>query len=200
MIKSISYSQTEIISNILKLYNSGRSIDLDPCYNIGGFYKSGEVLDPRIKSDINPLLPGVLKLDVRALPFENSSIKSAIFDPPFLVSGGDSCKMTRRYGGFDSIDDLYAFYYDALCSLHRVLKHGGLLIFKFQDFVSGRKQHLLLPYIYEKARELNFGVRDLFICLSKNRIINTRANSQCHSRKYHCYFLVLKNNKRGSRE
>jgi len=65
MIKSISYSQQEIINNILQLHNNGKPLDFDPCYNVGGFYKNGIVIVPRVKSDINPLLPGVLKLDVR---------------------------------------------------------------------------------------------------------------------------------------
>ena len=69
---------------------------------------------------------------------------------------------------------------------------------KFQDFIIGRKQHLILPYIYSVARELNFAVRDLFILLAKNRI--GYQQSQNHARKYHCYFLVLKCNKRQNKQ
>lgn len=194
LIKSISYDQQEIINNILKLYNKGQPIHFDPCYNVGGFYKNGVVSDPVLKSDINPQLESVLKLDVRDLPFDASSIKSIIFDPPFIVSGNSKCKMAQRYGSFSSLEELKTFYKDSLISLQRVLKHGGLLIFKFQDFIIGRKQHLILPYIYSVARELNFAVRDLFILLAKNRI--GYQQNQNHARKYHCYFLVLKCNKR----
>jgi len=198
MIKSIGSNQYEIINNILALHNGGRSIDFDPCYNIGGFYKNGVVTGPRVRSDINPLCPGVLKLDVRDLPFGNSAFKSIIFDPPFLVSGDreqNKSKMCQKYGSFDSLEELETFYLRSLVSLQRVLKHGGLLIFKCQDFVHGRKQHLVLPYICNKARELNFSCRDLFICIANNRIEN-KISKQQHARKYHCYFLVLKNNKR----
>ena len=52
----------------------------------------------------------------------------------------------------------------------------------------------ILPYIYSVARELNFAVFDLFILLAKNRI--GYQQNQNHARKYHCYFLVLKCNKR----
>jgi len=132
LIKSIGYDQQEIINDILALHNGGRSIDFDPCYNVGGFYKSGAVVVPRIKSDIKPLCPGVLKLDVRKLPFANSFFKSVIFDPPFLVSSGEhsTSHMCQRYGSFESLDDLKEFYRQSLFSLQRVLKHGGLLIFK----------------------------------------------------------------------
>jgi len=198
MIKSISHNQQEIINNILALHNNGKPLDLDPCYNVGGFYRNGIVQGPRIKSDVNPLVPGVLKLDVRDLPFKSSSIKSVIFDPPFLVSGPrvSQSKMAQRYGSFECLDTLKEFYRQSLISLQRVLKHGGLLIFKCQDFVHARQQNLILPYIYSLARELNFAVRDLFILLSNNRINAGRIKNQQHARKYHCYFLVLKCNKR----
>lgn len=197
MIKSIGHNQEEIINNILTLHNHGRSIDFDPCYNVGGFYKSGVVAVPRIKSDIKPLSSGVLKLDVRDLPFISGSIKSVIFDPPFLVSSGRTkIKMCQHYGSFESLNELKRFYQESLISLQRVLKHGGLLIFKCQDFVHARQQNLILPYIYEQARELNFAVRDLFILLANSRIKDPSIKKQQHARKYHCYFLVLKCNKR----
>jgi hypothetical protein len=200
MIKSIGYSQQEIINNILALHNRGRSIDFDPCYNAGGFYRNGAVVGPRVKSDVEPSVSGVLKLDVRDLPFAASSFKSAIFDPPFLVAerASGQCKMCRKYGSFGSLEELREFYRQSLISLRRVLKHGGLLIFKCQDFVHARSQNLILPYVCGLARELNFSCRDLFILLSNRRIEN-KIKQQQHARKYHCYFLVLKNNKRTPR-
>ena len=154
MIKSVGNNQQKLINDILTLHNNCQSIEFDPCYNVGGFYKNGIVVGPRVKSDINPQCPGVLKLDVRNLPFKTSTFKSVIFDPPFLVAGGNSTsKMAQRYGSFNTLAELQEFYAQSLISLQRVLKHGGLLIFKFQDFVKGRQQHLILPYIYSKARE-----------------------------------------------
>jgi len=197
MIKSIGYNQQQIINDILTLHNHGRSIDFDPCYNVGGFYKCGTVTGPRVKADIAPLLPGVLKLDVRELPFADSEFRSIIFDPPFIVSStsGSQCNMAKKYGSFDTVEELHLFYRQSLLSLKRVLKHGGLLIFKCQDFVHARKQHLILPYLCSLARELTFCCRDLFVLLNNNRI-NGSIKKQQHARKHHCYFLVLKCNKR----
>ena len=39
LIKSISYSQDEILKNILYLYNQSKTFQVDPCYSKGNFYK-----------------------------------------------------------------------------------------------------------------------------------------------------------------
>ncbi len=152
------------------------------------------VTEPLLKGDINPVNDSILKLDVQDLPFPSGSIKSAIFDPPFIVNKDKSYKMAQLYSSFSSVRELKEFYKRSLISLKRVLKHGGLLIIKLQDFVYGGQQYIMLPYVYDVARELNFGVRDLFVLNAKNRIISFKK--QKHARKFHCYFLALKCNKR----
>lgn len=191
LIKSISYDQQEIINNILTLYNHSAPIDLDPCYNLGMFYKNGKVKEPFYKSDINPIAPGVIKCDVRNLPFENE-LQCVIFDPPFIVSGKES-KMGIRYGYFDKISELKQLYLDSLISLQRALKNKGILIVKCQDFVNGRRNYIMLNYVLNIAKNLNFEVLDLFILLSKTRPTKAIKNQQ-HARKYHSYFVVLKKN------
>lgn len=188
VIKSIGYDQQEIINNILDLYNSGNPIDFDPCYNVGGFYRNNVVKRPEIISDINPQLPGVKKYDVRELPF-NEAFSCIIFDPPFIVSGGN-CKMAKLYGSFSKVDELRLFYKQSFISLQRALKRKGILIVKCQDFVNGRKNYIFVNEIISLARDMNFKVLDLFILLSKTRPI--KITSQQHARKYHSYFLVLK--------
>ena len=190
VIKSIGYSQEEIINNILKLYNKNNPIEFDLCFNIGGFYKSGIVSLPEVKSDIHPLLPGVEKLDVTNLPFENK-FNCIIFDPPFLIKGGNSnYKMVERFSCFNTFDELIDFYRNSFISLQRALKNRGILILKTQDFVHARKNHIILPEIISMARDKGLKLIDLFILLSRSRIINIK--NQQHARKYHSYFLVLK--------
>ena len=108
VIKSVGDKQENIINDILTLYNKGNPIEWDPCYNVGGFYKKGLVKDPEIKSDINPLLPGVFKLDVRDFVFEDR-FNCVIFDPPFIVSGGKNGKMSNRFGKFETVEELRHF-------------------------------------------------------------------------------------------
>lgn len=188
IIKSIGYDQQEIINNILILYNKGKPIDFDPCYNIGNFYRNNIVQDPEIKSDINPLLPGVKKYDVRNLPFTNK-FQCIIFDPPFLISGQNS-KMGKKYGYFNNIEDLHNFWNKSFISLHKSLKNRGILIIKCQDFVYGRKNYILIEKILSLAKNTGFSCLDLFILLAKSR--PTKIKNQQHARKYHSYFIVLK--------
>lgn len=188
VISSVSYDQTYIISSILKLYNKDLPIDFDPCFNFGGFYKNGIVQRPEIVSDIKPLLPGVEKYDVRALPFENC-FRCCIFDPPFIVNGKNS-KMGDLYGFFNSVDEMRVFWKDALLSLFKALKNRGLLIVKCQDFVSGRKNYIFSNEILNMAKDIGFSIIDCFILLAKTRPI--RMKKQCHARKYHSYFFVFK--------
>lgn len=188
LIKSIGYDQQEIINNILALYNCSAPLEYDPCFNLGMFYKNGKVEPPLYKSDIKPLLPGVMEQDVTALPYKDK-FNSIIFDPPFIVSGKTS-KMALRYGYFENVTELKEFYSKAFNSLQRALKKNGLLIVKCQDFVNGRRNYIMLNYVLNLARDLNFKVLDLFILLSKTR--PTRIKNQQHARKYHSYFVVLK--------
>lgn len=189
VIKSIGYDQQEIINNILALYNKGRPIDFDPCYNLGNFYKNGVVQDPEKKSDIKPLLQGVEKYDVRALPFEER-FRCIIFDPPFIVSTGIVGKMAERYGSFQNIEEMRDFWEASFNSLYRALKNRGILIVKCQDFVTGRRNYIFINEVINMARDKNFQILDLFILISKTRPI--RMKNQQHARKYHSYFLVLK--------
>ena len=67
MIKSISYDQTEIINNILKLHVPQHFIDCDCTYSKGNFYKNTGIQEPKYKFDIEPM-EGVLYGDSRDLP------------------------------------------------------------------------------------------------------------------------------------
>lgn len=199
MIKSIGYTDQDIIFNICKLY-SIEKIDLDPCYSKGSFYKDKLVKEPTFRSDILPLFDFVEKHDVRNLPFPDNFIKSVIFDPPFLATTGkslekkdDSNKLNKRFTVFPNENELFKFYVESLKELHRVLNNDGILIFKCQDKVSSGKQYLSHVFIINEAEKAGFYVEDFFILLAKNRIVaDWQLKTQKHARKFHCYYLVLR--------
>lgn len=203
MIKSISFDESEIQNNILKLYSDIDYYELDPCYSKGVFYK--KIKQPRLRFDINPQTKETEKADVRSLPLKDNSIKSIIFDPPFVIglpNGSkdkvESNRTFNRFSGFFSKDEQSKFYFDSLKELYRVLDNNGIIAFKCQDTVSSGKQYLVHAEIISMAQKIGFYVKDIFILLSNHRMNSGKWKVQRHSRKYHCYYLVLtKLNKEG---
>jgi tRNA G10 N-methylase Trm11 len=203
-VKSISHNQHQIIKWILKLHCE-TDIELDPTYSVGGFYKQG-VKEPKFKFDLMPARPGVVKAAAEALPLKDSSISTMIFDPPFLATKGKSLdgplddaqnKTVRRFGWYPTEKELFCFYRTALQEFRRVLKPGGILIFKCQDKVSSGKQYMSHNFIINEAEKWGFYTKDLFVLLAKNRMIpRWQTLNQKHARKFHSYFLVFENQSR----
>jgi len=144
IIKTVSYDQEEILSNIMALYCPD-GFELDPTYSVGNFYK-GKIPQPMYKFDINPVLPEVEQADVRDLPLSDGQVHSVLFDPPFVAAmpkGEASGKITSRFGYYPNVQyALWNFYADALKELYRVCIEEGIIVFKCQDTIDSRKQYL----------------------------------------------------------
>lgn len=202
MIKSVSYNQHEIIKSILALYCDG-DIELDPTFGRGGFYKHGIAL-PKFRFDINPKTIDTDYGNAESLPFPDASLKTIIFDPPFLATTGKSLEIdngrniiNRKFGVYPNEIALHTFYVSAMKELYRILVPGGILIFKCQDKISSGKQYMTHSFIIQEAMKIGFYVKDLFVLVAKNRLVaNWQLKNQKHSRKYHCYFLVLEKSDR----
>lgn len=200
IVKSIGYSQTEILKNIVKLYISTGRIEADVTYSKGMFYRDGNVKSPRYKFDVLPQTEDTVQADCRDLPIKSNSIGSMIFDPPFLATTGKSLSregnnnlMLRRFGYYSSEKELHKFYREALKEAYRVLSKDGILIVKCQDKISSNKQYLSHVYMLNCAIEQGFYPEDLFILLAKSRLTaDWQARNQKHSRKFHSYFIVLR--------
>lgn len=200
LIKSISYSQDEILKNIITLYNSGKTFEVDPCYSKGKFYK--DIDRPQYCFDIEPQFDYVEKHDCRQLSFEDESVNSIIFDPPFLATKGPSLTdnknnnhINKRFGVYPTEKELFQMYKDSIKEFDRVLKQNGLLVIKCQDKVSGGKQYMSHVAIINYCNQLGLYCEDLFVLLAKNRLVaDWQVKNQKRSRKYHCYFLVFRKN------
>ena len=192
IIKTISYSQEEIIRNIMELYKI-ECFDLDPTYSKGNFYK--KIPEPKLKFDLDPQSKGVEKSDCISLPLEENSIKSIMFDPPFIASipkGKPTGIINQRFGYYRNIQtELWNMYHKALEEFYRILKDDGILVFKCQDTIDSCKQYLSHIEIINYASLLGFYPKDLFVLLAKNRIIGKHHHNQQHARKFHSYFLVF---------
>ena len=203
MITTISYSQAEILRDILELHTDDGLIELDPTYSQGNFYKNTGIIEPSYKFDIDPKFPYVGQACATNLPFPDCNFNTVIFDPPFLATTGPSLKkksgniINKRFGVFPNEKLLHEFYCEALKELYRVTAKNGILIFKCQDKVSSGKQYFSHCYVYDEARKLGWYPKDLFILLAKNRVVaDWQKNNQKHARKYHSYFCVFQKSKR----
>lgn len=210
-IKSVNTSQEQIISDILKLHSKDGWVDLDPTYSKGQFYKSGLVPQPLIKSDLEPQTEDTIQSNSDNLSFlENESINTIMFDPPFVIVGRGlthktnkegSSKIAKRFGGYGNFEDLKKHYYNSLKEFYRVLKPNGIVVFKFQNTVSGGKQHFTHYFVLKSALELGFYPKDEFVLHNKSKLTSFggRWKTQRHTMKHHSFFVVLeKSNKKVS--
>ena len=167
-IKSINFDEQELIRDILYLHCNNKSIDLDPTYSIGNFYKKG-LKEPKYKFDINPQINGVKKSCSTNLPLDNDSLDVIMFDPPFMFEKRNRKNnniMNKRFSMYENgFDELKKHYKGTLKEAYRILKKRGVMIFKCQDFTD-TKTTLTHCFVNQWANDVGFYVKDLFILLN----------------------------------
>ena len=187
-LKASSFSQDEILQNLISLHTG--PIQADVTFGGGCFYKN--LPRPEFCSDLAPKKPGVIAADVRDLPFKGSSLRSVMFDPPFLLRTGPGACLKERFGSIvGSMATLWEFYHHAMAEIHRVLAPGGWMVFKCQDGVLSGKNHFTHVEVCNQAQALGFVPVDLFILLAKHRMTDPTHAVQKHARKFHSYFWVF---------
>ena len=196
MIKSVSDDQKYIINSIMQLCKIDR-FDADVTYGNGVFWKN---LPPPVYCfDINPQLDYVTCASSDNLPFEEKSINSVMFDPPFLTyiksAREHNSIMAKRYGGYWKYDELQDHYTKTIKEAYRVLNKKGIFVVKCQDIVHNHVLHSTHINVV-KWSETMFRLKDLFILTAKNRIPipqkeNETKKVQKHSRIHHSYFMVM---------
>lgn len=200
-VRSVYNSNFEVIKNIMELYKIPQ-FDLDCTYSRGLFWK--DLKSPKIKTDLIPVTEDTIQADSEHLPFEENTMKSIMYDPPFVISGKlykenkeGSSVIAKRFEGYTAYDKLTTNYYNTLKELYRVCEPGGFVIMKCQDTVSGGKNHFTHTMVMTMAMNVGFYPRDLFILLAKMRInsFGGKWNKQEHARKYHSYFWVFEKTK-----
>ena len=188
IVRSVSENQHEIIRWIMALY-CPYGFDLDPTYSIGNFYKS--IKKPKFKMDL--IESADARCDASNLPIKSNSIKSIMFDPPFVGGSRNEGKpgiIKERFSYYKTIqNDLWGMYSKAIHEFYRVLRKDGVLVFKCQDTVESGKQYITHVEVMNQAYKVGFYPKDLFILTANSRII--RQERQFHARKFHSYFWVF---------
>jgi len=192
LIKSISYSQDEILQSILALYVKSDSFDCDLTYSLGYFYK--KIIPPKYKFDIFPQSKDVYPLSEVKNLVPKGTLSSIVIDLPFIVNTETSAKnsmMSERFNCFSTIAELYEVNSKMIALAYALLRTGGYLIMKTMDFQSGGKQEWVSHYVHTKGIETGFELKDLFILIAKHKVLYMKGEQRC-SRKYHSYFFVFR--------
>lgn len=188
--QSVFLNEQELLKAIIGIH-CPLGIELDPMYFKGNFYK--EISYPKYKFDIIPQVLGVQKADATKLPIENQSITSMILDPPFMFGVHGKTKeyySSTTHGILQDFEALRELYQGILKEAYRLLKKGGILIFKCQDYTDS-KTTMTHCLIWQWAKEIGFYPKDLAILyLPKGKISNPNLK-QRHLRKVHSYFWVF---------
>lgn len=220
VIKSVSHNQHEILYNIMNLYNDGKPFEMDFTYSKGAFYgnfkikqENGEYLDievpkPKYKLDVYPQQEDCIKIEpLGKLPFDDNSIESICFDPPFVISCGPSMKtpdfdengnrvknnmISRRFSCYYPVAQLLESYHHWMSEIYRVLKPNGIACVKTQKTITGSKALNSPQYLWFIGESLGLDMVDSFVLVSKARLISGKVKKQQHSRRFECEFLVFK--------
>jgi hypothetical protein len=189
---SVFDNDAEILTAISDIFLKGEWYDLDCTYSKGNFYK--DTLQPKLKSDIEPLFEDVKKGDAQTLDFvSDNSLSSIVFDPPFLFRNRKSVnndKISARFSYFKSYDELIEMYQNSIDCFYKKLKKGGYVLFKCQDMTDG-KFYCTHNAIINYATNNGFILKDIIIKATKQKLQRDAKQQNCVA-KVHSYWLVLK--------
>lgn len=193
--KTVSSDQQEILRWIRELH-APDGFDVDATYGNGSFWKG--LPPPARRFDLDPDLAGCETASSDALPLADASVRSIVFDPPFLTyvraarEGNGNMVMARRFAGYWRYDELEEHYRASLCEFSRCLARKGVVVFKCQDIIHNHRMHATHINVVAWATEHGFRLKDLFILTAKHRMPRpNRKGPPQHARIHHCYFLVL---------
>ncbi len=194
VVRSVYSTNAEILTGIESLHCPD-GFECDMTYGNGSFWKGRK--RPKHCFDITPLHDGVVQADSQNLPLDSECLSNCVFDPPFLtyVKNGRShngrVAMTARFGGYYRYDELEQHYKGTLLEAYRILKPGGVLVFKCQDVIHNHKMHCTHVNVCNWATSVGLSLLDLFILPAKSRMPGPQKGKQRHARVFHSYFLLF---------
>lgn len=200
--KTVFRNEQDCLKAILEIHNNGNTIDLDPMFSTGNFYKDG-VECPQQIFDLEPRVDYCPWGDARNLLVNSRSISCMILDPPFMFERkirknvtDVAARYTMYQNGFAELEENYRAI---LKEAYRVLKFGGILIFKCQDFTDklSTMTHCL---VCQWATEVGFYAADLAVLESPIHKVFNGNKKQRHLRKTHVYFYVFKKRRKINKE
>lgn len=187
-----------ILEKLLQFYpKTTPNVIIDATVNTGKFWagSSRQVIGIDRNSDVRPTIVA----NNEALPFMASSCDVVIYDPPHVPNQGrDKQKdFTTRFGlgekrGKRASYSMSGTYPAFLMEAFRVLKPEGILLAKITDYVHNHKYHWAHLDFVQAGEAIGFCPCDCIIKTRKAPIIDPRWKTAKHSRRSHCYWLVLR--------
>ena len=187
IIKSVSASQTEILSNILQLYIKSDHYEADFTFSTGVFWN--RLKNPDLKFDKYPQMEGVKPL-TEAFSLPDGTLSSCVVDLPFLVRGYGG-KITERFTSFASEDELFTTNEKMIELAYNKLRRGGFLVIKTMDVSYALKQLWVSDFVVRVALDKGFELKDKFILIANKRPLH-KGKQQHFARKHHSYFFVFR--------
>lgn len=191
---SVSNSDSNILKDILKIYLPGKkTFDCDLTFGKGGFYSDGIPL-PEYRYDKNNEKCSK-KYPPKALDetsdLEDGCFDSVVIDLPISIEIKHSST-----NAFKSLNEMFESYDNMLTLADRLLKSGGILVFKTTDFVlrnditAKNSGYWATDYAIDMAHELDFELTDRFI-LANRKYLQTSGSQKVRTGLQHGYFLVF---------
>lgn len=195
VLRSVCATNAEALAAIQKLHVPS-GFEADVTFGNGGFWRDG--VEPQLKFDLQPLRSDVVAADSRRLPLKAESVGSIVFDPPFLTyvragrSGNGAMRMAQRFSGYWTLAELKDHYQESISEAYRVLKRGGVYVFKCQDIIHNHRLFCTHAAVISWAESEGFRLRDLITLVAAHRMpAPNRRGTQRHTRIFHSYFLVF---------
>ena len=189
---SVFSEDKELLIALSDIFIKGESYDLDCTYSKGIFYQ--DIQKPKLISDLIPTSEEVVQADSTELHFiEDNSVKSIVFDPPFLFRDRQAVnndKMCQRFSYFKTFDELMEMYRKSLDCFKRKLTKGGYVFFKCQDMTDGKfycTHNEIINYAIKNGYEL----KDIAIKATTKKLQRDAKQQNCVA-KVHSYWLALR--------
>lgn len=195
-------TNAELIADVARLYLDDDMLMLDPTYGRGTWWKKWR---PRHLVTVDLYKSADLCADFRDLPFDDASFDAVAFDPPYVCAGGRTttgmADMHDRYGltlAPTTARGVQETINEGLAEMHRVVKPGGLVLVKMQDYVSSGSLWLGTFHTMNHALGIGFKVVDRFEHITKPRPQPKRQRAdgtptkQLHARRNLSTLFVLK--------
>jgi len=189
---------SELLERMLCLYPRKRPRRiLDATINGGRFWRGSS--RPIIGIDIDGRHRPAILADNTAMPFGDNWFEVVVYDPPHIPDQGkDRTKdFNIRFGLGQraSKENGYTFahlYPPFLREAFRILKPEGILLAKITDYVHDHEYKWAHVDFILAAQEAGFQPCDCIVKVRKGPIIDPKWKVAHHSRRQHCYWLVLR--------